>query len=141
MFDIVCFLKAKIPKVMHLSKRPLKCLYIYIFFLRLKEVIHKFLSVHHKTLKFRFHSHTFLFLELTDASKIIACLSVNLIVSLSEYSLTEIAHHVMHLFLEKYYILMCCITLVMTNLVYYTDLPILYYNKTVYNDYNPHIAA
>lgn len=36
---------------------------------------------------------------------------------------------------------MCCITLVMTNLVYYTDLPILYYNKTVYNDYNPHIAA
>lgn len=139
MFDIVCFLKAKIPKVMHLSKRPLKCLYIYIFF-AIKRSNPQVLSVHHKTLKFRFHSHTFLFLELTDASKIIACLSVNLIVSLSEYSLTEIAHHVM-LFLEKYYILMCCITLVMTNLVYYTDLPILYYNKTVYNDYNPHIAA
>lgn len=114
MFDIVCFLKAKIPKVMHLSKRPLKCLYIYIFF-AIKRSNPQVLSVHHKTLKFRFHSHTFLFLELTDASKIIACLSVNLIVSLSEYSLTEIAHHVM-LFLE-YYILMCCITLVMTNYI------------------------
>lgn len=140
MFDIVCFLKVKIPKVMHLSKRPLKCLYIYIFF-AIKRSNPQVLGVRHKTLRFRFHSHTFLFLELTDASKIIACLSVNLIVSLSEYSLTEIAHHVMHLFLEKYYILMCCITLVMTNLVYYTDLPILCYNKTVYNDYNPHIAA
>lgn len=114
---------------------------IHLYFFAIKRINPQVLSVHHKTLKFRFHSHTFLFLELTDASKIIACLSVNLIVSLSEYSLTEIAHHVMHLFLEKYYILMCCITLVMTNLVYYTDLPILYYNKTVYNDYNPHIAA
>lgn len=110
------FYKGKNPEsYMHLSKRPLKCLYIYIFF-AIKRSNPQVLGVRHKTLRFRFHSHTFLFLELTDASKIIACLSVNLIVSLSEYSLTEIAHHVM-LFLEKYYILMCCITLVMTNYI------------------------
>lgn len=134
------FFKGKNPES-YAFKQKATQVSIHLYFFAIKRGNPQVLSVHHKTLKFRFHSHTFLFLELTDASKIIACLSVNLIVSLSEYSLTEIAHHVMHLFLEKYYILMCCITLVMTNLVYYTDLPILYYNKTVYNDYNPHIAA
>lgn len=134
------FFKGKNPES-YAFKQKATQVSIHLYFFAIKRSNPQVLGVRHKTLKFRFHSHTFLFLELTDASKIIACLSVNLIVSLSEYSLTEIAHHVMHLFLEKYYILMCCITLVMTNLVYYTDLPILYYNKTVYNDYNPHIAA
>lgn len=108
------FFKGKNPES-YAFKQKATQVSIHLYFFAIKRSNPQVLGVRHKTLRFRFHSHTFLFLELTDASKIIACLSVNLIVSLSEYSLTEIAHHVM-LFLE-YYILMCCITLVMTNYI------------------------